>query len=635
MVFGALICLDYLIFLYKYANIRGQFLKSGHDVTFFEEDPIPDDEKYSISKAILSLILISGAMMAAVSYPLMRLIGPLEDSFFRKRTFTFVLVYMLVNLAYGAIFVITTTIFKCCHILDPDECTKLFSYRKMFFLVVFKLSPFAQLFLAFLGEFIALSLHPNMIIVFCMLYPLVIGFVQKLTSRIDETEEFKLEMFSEAYSLFYASLPYKLVYLGLDQYWLGVTVLVVKFTFKMISYVIVPCKNMAADKMREEKKKSLGKIKKKEKSEPTGGIDLIKISEQDEEESHQEKNDMGEENGAEGVEQTGSDKSQLSEIQEDPFELAGFRRGPQKKKLSRPPVRRSRQNSHNNLAGPVFKKLTKDIEIKSTIHRRDLSKVSPEPWTDRRLNINVDTQSRRSSISRSIPGPQLRKTPKKKERPDLGGFLGVQSVESIGGTSHPPICIQDLHNPVHNPGPQKKKRKEVKLPAPEPSSQPPARGGSTPFRRRSRRQKSVVKIVSEKVINFIAEDQFEERKLFTLKYVIHETSDVTQDIAVFTLVIISNYLIPVFKPEQDMIFPSTFVTQITYWTLAELSIDLFYLFLCTNMYKRFYFQDGMRIVDIYTMFLKSYGWFLILAVFLLFFLCFYIVYFVVIDGPDP
>lgn len=58
---------------------------------------------------------------------------------------------------------------------------------------------------------------------------------------IDEKIDLKLDLVAELYSLFYASLPYKLVYLDIEEIEIGFIVMTIKFIYKMIIYVIIPC----------------------------------------------------------------------------------------------------------------------------------------------------------------------------------------------------------------------------------------------------------------------------------------------------------------------------------------------------------------------------------------------------------
>ena len=178
--------------------------------------------------------------MFLVTYPTTKyILEPYEATFFKKTTFTYVLLFISINFEYGLIFVLVYSVYSKFGLLG-ETSKKLFTLRKVCFLVVFKLSPFIQLFISFFGEYLAIYMSPMAILVFCSIYPFLMGLVQKVTSLIDREEDFKLDMFAEVYSLFYASLPYKLVYLGLDSLWMGFAVLGIKTVFKLTVYVILP-----------------------------------------------------------------------------------------------------------------------------------------------------------------------------------------------------------------------------------------------------------------------------------------------------------------------------------------------------------------------------------------------------------
>lgn len=105
---------------------------------------------------------------------------------------------------------------------------------------LFKILPLVELFVAFLGEWISLKIDKKFILIFCMLYPVFMGSIQKTMDWLDSKSNLELDSIAEMQSLFYASLPYKLVYLGLEDVGTGLIVLFIKLAFKVIVYVIVP-----------------------------------------------------------------------------------------------------------------------------------------------------------------------------------------------------------------------------------------------------------------------------------------------------------------------------------------------------------------------------------------------------------
>jgi 1,4-dihydroxy-2-naphthoate octaprenyltransferase len=109
--------------------------------------------------------------------------------------------------------------------------------------------------IAFFGEFLAKQIHPRMVIVFCMVYPILMGTIGMLMDTIDEKLALNLELVAELYGLFYASLPYKLVYLDIEELEIGFIVLGVKLVYKLIVYVIVPLKKHKASKKKSSSRK--------------------------------------------------------------------------------------------------------------------------------------------------------------------------------------------------------------------------------------------------------------------------------------------------------------------------------------------------------------------------------------------
>lgn len=128
-------------------------------------------------------------------------------------------------------------------------------------LSVFKVLPLVELFIAFLGEWIASKIHKNTVLIFCTTYPILMGAVQKTMDWLDSRYELKLDSIAEMQSLFYASLPYKLVYLGIESFSNGMIVLVIKILFKTIVYVIVPFlkakKELTESKILQKKERFL------------------------------------------------------------------------------------------------------------------------------------------------------------------------------------------------------------------------------------------------------------------------------------------------------------------------------------------------------------------------------------------
>ena len=190
-----------------------------------------------------------------------------------------------------------------------------------------------------------------------------------------------------------------------------------------------------------------------------------------------------------------------------------------------------------------------------------------------------------------------------------------------------------LHEQILNTEqPLKVSSRAISLESLKNEAQKPPKTPKTPKSQKGgRKRPNIVKYLYEALKDFL-DDQFVDRKLFTLKFLIHELSDITQDIGVFSLVYITNYILPRFR-DTKFAFPTTFDTQISIWTALELCLDLFFFFVCLNLFKKFFFVKGGKVNEIFQSFLSHYRTVLFVSILLLFFLCFYIVYFVVIGEP--
>lgn len=114
-------------------------------------------------------------------------------------------------------------------------------YFSFFMLSLMKILPFCQLVCSFFGELIAPYLPDiRLLLFFCLAYPLIMGFWQKLMSIIDEKAELNIDFLGESYSLMYAVLPYKMVYLSLDEPEVIGLLLGVKIFYKTLAYLAIP-----------------------------------------------------------------------------------------------------------------------------------------------------------------------------------------------------------------------------------------------------------------------------------------------------------------------------------------------------------------------------------------------------------
>lgn len=123
-------------------------------------------------------------------------------------------------------------------------------YKLFFLLGLFRTLPFCQLVCSFIGELIAPYLPDiRLLLLFCFSYPVLMGFWQKLMSVIDDKLELDLEFLGESYSLMYAVLPYKMVYLSVDDPEIVGLILGIKTFYKTVAYIIVPVYGKCKEKM--------------------------------------------------------------------------------------------------------------------------------------------------------------------------------------------------------------------------------------------------------------------------------------------------------------------------------------------------------------------------------------------------
>lgn len=117
---------------------------------------------------------------------------------------------------------------------------------------------------------------------------------------------------------------------------------------------------------------------------------------------------------------------------------------------------------------------------------------------------------------------------------------------------------------------------------------------------------------------------------FTIKFIIHAFSDITQNLAVFTLLLTINFLLRMIKNNSPKL-PYTLVNNVAIWTASELVIDLFFFFLCLTLYQKWWFMEKIgEIRKEYNNWMKKIKEFLFIGVIGVGFLVFYILFFVVL-----
>lgn len=168
---------------------------------------------------------------------------------FTRKIYTYPLILIACNSCLGLVHIIFTLIYGFFQKND-SKFFKFLGFKNLIFLALFVAMPYIQLFISFLGELIAEKLNPGSVLIFCMVYPITMGAAQKFTSFLNKKNKMNLEMLAEANSVFFASTPYKLIYLNVEETWFAFTVLGIKIVYKLIGFVFIPLM----------KKKSSGKV---------------------------------------------------------------------------------------------------------------------------------------------------------------------------------------------------------------------------------------------------------------------------------------------------------------------------------------------------------------------------------------
>ena len=130
---------------------------------------------------------------------------------------------------------------KIDKLLAKSHFSYLFGPKKLLILSMVKISPSIQIYCSFYAGYITNSMGLKGIVILCSGYPLVMGAIQKLTSYMNSRFELKFDLLIETYSLLFASIPYKLKFLGVKKSSLAFLILFIKGIFKVIAYILLPC----------------------------------------------------------------------------------------------------------------------------------------------------------------------------------------------------------------------------------------------------------------------------------------------------------------------------------------------------------------------------------------------------------
>ena len=123
-----------------------------------------------------------------------------------------------------------------------------------------------------------------------------------------------------------------------------------------------------------------------------------------------------------------------------------------------------------------------------------------------------------------------------------------------------------------------------------------------------------------------------DTRKFTIKFIIHAFSDITQNLAVFTLILTINFVIQMIKWDAPKL-PSSLVNNVAIWTASELVVDLVFLFFCIKLYSDYWFKNKPGVIKTeFRDWLDKVKEFLVIGVVGVALLVFYILFFVVLPN---
>ena len=123
-------------------------------------------------------------------------------------------------------------------------------------------------------------------------------------------------------------------------------------------------------------------------------------------------------------------------------------------------------------------------------------------------------------------------------------------------------------------------------------------------------------------------------KKHTLKFIIHAWSDITQNLVVFALILVINFILPELKSGLKSISTQV-VTNISIWSAVELVFDVGLMFVCLPIYDKIWFKNSSGVIrQKFTRWLQSMRPILIMGFSVLSFFVFYIVFFVALSDDN-
>ena len=439
---------------------------------------------------------------------------------------------------------------------NQDFFSKIFTTKVIIFLAVFKVVPYIQLLLSFIGEMIAELFGSNLVVLlFCLVYPVTMGAMQFVNSAINDGYKLELDMLAETSSLFFASIPYSIIYLNLEVEWFAYTVLGIKVFYKVFGYVVVPtiryCRKKRSKVSGKGRIGRLGRLgmaeafegaegfKKEEedsKSVPSVVLESIEEDEEAQEDENDEKISKNKNYGLRLFDQESESKKKknsLKESLEDSVRSIDSRY--RKEFLTKPKIDLNASNSPKKV-----KKWNLGLQRGSEVTQQ--SKKEPKSSSPSAINLTKNLKKPRSfnlrkkglrfsfnnnsSRMQSSSRMSLNRTPE-----------SIEIVEPSTLTKSPPMTstIREDPNPLNL------RISEVLSPsgAPEINKKEKTVILGSQVKRRNQKRSTIQTMIFE---NFKPQ-KLEEEKLFSLKFFILQIFDITTNISITGLVLLNNHLI--------------------------------------------------------------------------------------------
>ena len=579
-----------------------------------KEDDEPEEEidMFSITwqhkrlKSRFTLFqLIFVVLALSATYPIYLIFEP-HEALCKKMPVYCVLIPLIVDVAFSILSIVArflTTL--CISLVDPDPAplpsrlknlgiTQVLNLKNIAILTSLKLSPFIQIFLSFLSGHLTDKHGVPGLVVLCSFYPALMGAIQKVTSFANEKFGMGFGILIETYSLLFASLPYKLKWLGMSKNAMAFLVLGIKGGFKVVAYIAIPVLRQLVDNMA--KKADERKERNKRRRYPGGNnsngdlhIGVVQI--------------------LEGTE------SQFYKV--DLIDSSRKRRDRERERRYDSP-RRQHHNQHYRDNRERMGSYAEDIDD------------APNEFNPSVMSPTKPKKSQFSGPRKPLPGPP----PHANKASSYGSTNGSSGKSGLDYNSKHKISY---------------KKKNI-LRGGDISRAYSPRSWKHAMQRRLRMRKKrrhfdddyyddeeyfTDSFIFIKLRNFLVYF-YKDKKRFTLKFMIHELADNIMTLSVFTLTLANNYIVKHLVSKPRTTFPSDYVRKLTIWTGIEFGMDTFFLVGCLFIFKEYYFKGkgGVSLGQMYSEFMKGNWLMMAFAVLLLFFMCFYITFYVMIKASE-